>query len=61
MNDTHENPPPAPQPVRLTPEQARARRSRNIAIAIVVALLCVLFYVVTIAKLGPGILVRPTI
>lgn len=50
-----------PQPPQLTPEQARARSRRNMAIGIAIALLCVLFYVVTIAKLGPGILSRPSI
>lgn len=50
-----------PRPPQLTPEQDRARRRRNMAIAITIALLCVLFYAVTIAKLGPGILSRPSI
>ncbi len=50
------NPPGAQQ---LTPEQLRARRRRNIAIGITVALLAALFYIVTIAKLGPGVLNRP--
>jgi len=45
--------------VVLTPEQQRSRRSRSIAIAAVLGALCVLFYVVTIVKLGPGVLVRP--
>lgn len=40
----------------MTPEQLRARKRRNVAIGLTVALLCVLFYLVTIAKLGPGIL-----
>ena len=43
----------------LTPQQVKARRQRNIAIALVVALFAVLFYAVTIAKLGPGVLQRP--
>lgn len=47
------------QRVTLTPEQVRARRRRNVAIGISIALLVVLFYVVTIAKLGPGIFNRP--
>ena len=38
--------------VVLTPAQLKARRQRNIAIGLVVALLCALFYAVTIAKLG---------
>ena len=41
---------------RLTPEQAKSRRSRNIAIALSVSFLVVLFYVVTVAKLGLGVL-----
>lgn len=45
--------------VRLTEQQRRRRRSRSIAIALVLAGLVVLFYVVTIVKLGPGILDRP--
>ena len=54
-----ETPPPAeraPQRVTLTPEQARSRRARNVAIALGVAFLVALFYVVTIVKLGPGVL-----
>jgi hypothetical protein len=46
-----------PQP--LTEEQAKRRRSRSLAIALVLAALVVLFYVVTLVKLGPGILNRP--
>ena len=43
----------------LSPEQLRARRRRNVAIGITVGLLGILFYVVTIAKLGSGIFNRP--
>ena len=43
----------------LTPAQAKARRQRNIAIGLTVALLCALFYAVTIVKLGPGA-IRPS-
>jgi hypothetical protein len=46
------------QGIRLTPEQMRNRRLRNIAIGLSVALLAALFYAVTIVKLGPGVL-RP--
>ena len=42
----------APPPGALTPEQARSRRSRNIAIGLLVGALVILFYVITIAKLG---------
>lgn len=45
--------------VRLTEQQRRRRRARSIAIALALAGLVVLFYVVTIVKLGPGILDRP--
>lgn len=49
-----------PEPrVVLTPEQLRARNRRNVAIAVTVAFLVLLFYVVTIAKLGPAVLHRP--
>lgn len=44
---------PEPQPgIALTPAQIRSRRARNIAIGLAVGALVVLFYVVTIAKLG---------
>ena len=36
----------------LTPQQQRSRRARNLAIALVVALMVVLVYTLTIAKLG---------
>lgn len=37
----------------------RQRRARSIAIAIALAALVVLFYLVTIVKLGPGVMERP--
>ncbi|MGA2044532.1 MAG: hypothetical protein ABSG83_14310 [Roseiarcus sp.] len=40
----------------LTPEQARNRRLRNIAIGLCIGLLAALFYAITIVKLGPGVL-----
>jgi hypothetical protein len=43
----------------LTEEQKRRRRARSIAIAIALGALVLLFYVVTIVKLGPGVLQRP--
>ena len=46
------------QGIRLTDAQKKARRSRSIAIALVLVALVVLFYVVTIVKLGPGVLDR---
>ena len=53
---------PAEAPVDgvvLSEEQRRRRRSRSVAIAVVLGALCVLFYVVTIVKLGPAVLIRP--
>ena len=45
--------------VTLTDEQRRRRRARSFAIALTLGALCLLFYVVTIVKLGPGVLNRP--
>jgi hypothetical protein len=42
----------------LTEAQKRARRSRSIALAVVLAAFVVLFYIMTLVK-GPGVLVRP--
>lgn len=36
----------------LTEEQQRRRRARNVAIAVTLAVLVVLFYVVTVFKMG---------
>jgi hypothetical protein len=47
-----------PESLRPTEEQARRRRGRSIAIALMLGALVVLFYVVTIVRLGPGILDR---
>lgn len=41
--------------VVLTPEQARSRRARNIAIGVTIALLAVLFYAVTVVRLGGAV------
>lgn len=49
----------APEGLVLTPEQRRSRRARSIAIAVVLGALALLFYAVTLVKLGPGILDRP--
>ena len=47
------------EPKRIaSPEEAKRRRARSIAIALALAALVVLFYVVTMAKLGPQILNR---
>ncbi len=39
----------------LTEEQRRIRRSRSIALALVLAGFALLFYFVTIVKIGPGV------
>ena len=44
--------------IRLTEEQKRRRRARSIAIAAVLFALVALFYVVTIVKMGPGVIVN---
>ncbi len=44
--------------VVLTEQQRRARRSRSIAIALVLGGLVLLFYIVTLVK-GPAVLIRP--
>ncbi len=43
----------------LTAEQKRRRRARSIALALVLGTLVLLVYIVTIVKLGPGVLNRP--
>jgi predicted nucleic acid-binding Zn ribbon protein len=43
----------------LTEEQKRRRRARSIAIGLALGALVLLFYVLTIAKLGPDVLRRP--
>ena len=42
----------------LTPEQARRRRRRSIALAVLLAGLVVLFYVMALVH-GPGVIDRP--
>ena len=43
----------------LTPAQQKSRRARNVAIGLALGLFALLFYVVTLVKLGPGVLNRP--
>jgi hypothetical protein len=45
--------------VALTPAQQKSRRQRNVAIGLAIGFFVLLIYVVTIAKLGPGVLDRP--
>ncbi len=47
------------RPPELSPEDQKRRRKRSLAIALVLGALVVLFYAVTIAKLGPQVLQRP--
>lgn len=47
----------ARQPHELA--QAERRRKRSVAIALVLGALVLIFYVLTIAKLGPQVLNRP--
>jgi hypothetical protein len=43
----------------LTPEQEARRRKRSVAIALALGAMVLLFFVLTIAKLGPQVLNRP--
>jgi len=52
------NEPDKDEGIVLTEAQKRARRSRSIAIALSLAALVVLFYVMTLVK-GPVVLIRP--
>lgn len=45
--------------IRLNEAQKKRRRARSVAIAVVLAALVALFYVVTIARLGGNVLQRP--
>ena len=45
--------------VKLTPEQEKARRARNIALALCIAGLCILFFGITVVRLGGAVLQRP--
>jgi len=47
-----------PDRIVLTEAQQRSRRSRSIALALVLGALGLLFYIVTLVK-GPGVLNRP--
>lgn len=44
---------------RLTDAQQKARRSRSIALGLALAALVVIFYLVTVLKFGPAVLMRP--
>ena len=57
MNDTANEPAPETG-IKLTEQQLRARRARSVAIAVSLAILVAIFYIVTLVK-GPGVLERP--
>jgi len=40
-------------------EFLRRRRKRSIALALVLAALVIIFYAVTVVRLGPAVLIRP--
>jgi len=46
---------PAPRAPMLTEDQLRNRRRRNLAIGLAVGFMALLFYVITIVKVGPGV------
>ncbi|WP_201837875.1 hypothetical protein [Microvirga zambiensis] len=46
-------------PRSLTPEEQKRRRKRSLALALTLGGLVLIFYVITIAKLGPGVMQRP--
>ena len=47
-----------PAPSGLTPAEARKRRARSVALALALGFMALMFYAVTIAKLGPQVLNR---
>jgi hypothetical protein len=48
-----------PRPPQLSEAEQKRRRTRSLAIALALGFMVLLFYVVTIAKLGPQVLNRP--
>ena len=50
---------PGPTGPRWTPEELKRRRSRSLAIGLALGFMVLMFYAVTIAKLGPQVLNRP--
>lgn len=49
---------PEQQGIVLTEAQKRARRQRSVALAVLLGVLVIIFYLVTLVK-GPGVLLRP--
>jgi hypothetical protein len=58
MNDIANEQQPQPG-VRLTEQQLRARRARSVAIALALGAFVVLIFLVTLVRLGSGVLTRP--
>jgi hypothetical protein len=46
-------------PLIMTPEEARARRRRNLWIALAIGAFIVLVFLITVARLQAGVLERP--
>ncbi|WP_180967014.1 hypothetical protein [Cohaesibacter celericrescens] len=44
--------------IQLTDEQKKRQRNRSVAIAVTLGLLVVMFYAITIVKMGPDVLNR---
>ena len=61
MNESPKTPAsePAPDGIRLTEQQLRARRSRSIAIALALGAFVIIVFLVTIVRLGGNVLTRP--
>jgi hypothetical protein len=51
--------PQNPRPPQLSQAEQKRRRARSLAIALALGFMVLLFYIVTIAKLGPQVLNRP--
>lgn len=51
--------PPPLETVRLAPEQEKARRRRNLWIALALVAFMVLVFVITLAQLRGGVMDRP--
>ncbi|GHB21983.1 hypothetical protein GCM10007094_07640 [Pseudovibrio japonicus] len=43
----------------LSEEHTKTRRGRSVALAVTLGVLVAMFYVITIVKLGPGVIDRP--
>ena len=56
MNASNGHP---PEGIRLTEAEKLRQAKRNRAIALAIAGLCLVFYLITVFKMGPAILSRP--